>query len=205
MEMSHGEIVKVTGKPLGALLYYSPVSNELKEIMAVIENGSSFEEWPFGEAEELKEIQSLIAESVRNKEKINEDYKRLFVGPDKLSAPPWGSVYLDRESVIFGCSTLELRQWQKEHGISTVMGAKEPEDHIGLMLMLASYLAENQEDVLQEYLADHLFPWCFRYLKLLEKHADTPFYKGLARLSALTLNGWKDLLSVTPQIRKLYF
>ena len=34
------------------------------------------------------------------------EYRRLFVGPGHLPAPPWGSVYTDRECVIFGEATL---------------------------------------------------------------------------------------------------
>ena len=32
------------------------------------------------------------------------DFHKLFVGPQKLPSPPWGSVYLDRRGMLFGPS-----------------------------------------------------------------------------------------------------
>lgn len=46
------------------------------------------------------------------------EYRRLFVGPGVKLAPPWGSVYTDRDRVVFGASTLELRAWMREHGVA---------------------------------------------------------------------------------------
>ncbi len=34
-----------------------------------------------------------------------------------LPAPPWGSVWLDKENVLFGDSTLALREWMRANGI----------------------------------------------------------------------------------------
>ena len=70
-------------------------------------------------------------------EKLNDDYQALFIGPNALPAPPWGSVYLDKEAVIFGSSLLELRNFMRQHGISLQLAQKEPEDHFGLMMMMA--------------------------------------------------------------------
>ena len=38
------------------------------------------------------------------------EYRRLFVGPQAKVAPPWGSVYLDKDQVIFGASTMEPKR-----------------------------------------------------------------------------------------------
>ncbi len=52
-----------------------------------------------------------------------------------LPAPPWGSVWLDKESVLFGDSTLALRQWMRENGIALEADGNEPEDHFGTVLL----------------------------------------------------------------------
>ena len=62
------------------------------------------------------------------------EYRRLFVGPAPKPAPPWGSVYTDRECVVFGEGTLELRAWMRAHGVRRTTDERTPEDHIGLML-----------------------------------------------------------------------
>ncbi|MBL4963856.1 molecular chaperone TorD family protein [Bacillus halotolerans] len=41
-------------------------------------------------------IKSLLAETAW-KQKSYKDYTHLFIGPNSIPAPPWESVYLDRE------------------------------------------------------------------------------------------------------------
>ncbi len=79
--------------------------------------------------------------------------------------PPWGSVWLDRESVLFGDSTLALRQWMRENHIAFEMQQNEPEDHFGTLLMLAAWLAENGRETERDQLLapasaamEHAFP-----------------------------------------------
>ncbi len=50
------------------------------------------------------------------------EFRRLFVGPGVKPAPPWGSVYTDRDRVVFGASTLELRAWMRERGVARTTG-----------------------------------------------------------------------------------
>ena len=45
--------------------------------------------------------------------------------------------------MLFGDSTLALRQWMRENGIAFEMQQNEPEDHFGTVLLLAAWLAEN--------------------------------------------------------------
>ena len=49
-----------------------------------------------------------------------------------------GSVWLDRENVLFGDSTLALRQWMRDNGIQFAMQQNEPEDHFGSLLLLTA-------------------------------------------------------------------
>jgi hypothetical protein len=108
----------------------------------------------------------------------------LFIGPYALPAPPWGSVWLDRESVLFGDST-PLRQWMRENGIAFEMQQNEPEDHFGTLLLLAAWLAENGRDSeCDQLLAWHLLPWSTRFLSVFVDNAGHPFYTALGRLAA---------------------
>ena len=98
-------------------------------------------------------------------------------------------MYTDRECVVFGASTLELRAWMRAHGIARTTDEKTPEDHIGLMLALMAWIARNQPADLDDYLRLHLLTWAGHYLDELEEAAEHPFYKGLARLTRVTLEG----------------
>ena len=137
-------------------------------------------------------------------EKLNDDYQALFIGPNALPAPPWGSVYLDKENVLFGDSTLKLRDWMAQQQVEVTLEQQEPEDHFGLLLMMAAWLAEHQPADLPVLLAEHLLPWGYRYLALLQSDAGHPFYQGLAELTTLTLTHWQHELQVTPAVIELY-
>lgn len=103
------------------------------------------------------------------------EYRRLFVGPGHLPAPPWGSVYTDRECVIFGEATFALRAWMRACGIERATDERTPEDHIGLMLALLSFLAVERPELVDDFLRDHLLTWAPHYLDALEEAATPPF------------------------------
>ena len=110
-------------------------------------------------------------------------------------APDWGSVWLDKESVLFGDSTLELRQWMRDNHIVWEASQNEPEDHFGTLLMLAAWLVENQRyATCDELLAWHLLPWAGRFLEIFVAEARHPFWQAAGRLARLTLSDWQNRL-----------
>src|SRR5476649_791245 len=139
------EAIASTGKVLGALLYFPPQSESISALIPWLQGGEWVAEWPFLSAEAASEAEHLFKKSVSYAESFDEAFQRLFIGPYALPAPPWGSVYLDRESVVFGESTVALRHWLRQEGIAAGQQGNDPEDHIGLLLMLAAWLAENNE------------------------------------------------------------
>ena len=132
------------------------------------------------------------------------EYRRLFVGPGHLVAPPWGSVYTDRDCVIFGESTLDLRRWMRENRIKVAEDKGEPEDHIGTMLSLMAWVAEHKGEVLPEYLQVHLLTWAPHYLGILERETTHPFYRGLAQLTRESLEGLRLKLDLDVKEPRFY-
>lgn len=184
------EKIALTGRVLGVLLYAPPESKECQPLLDSLTDSQWLAEWPYegGEQAAALIVEGLTAEQP---ESLEDAYQRLFVGPYALPAPPWGSVYLDKESVLFGDSTLRLRQWLRVNAIEAQREKNEPEDHIGTLLMMAAWLAEeHQHKMLSELIAQHLLPWAPRCLELLEQHAGHPFYQGVAQLAQVTLAGW---------------
>lgn len=140
-----------------------------------------------------------------SEESLPQAWQRLFIGPYALPSPPWGSVWLDRESVLFGDSTLALRQWMRENGIQFVMQQNEPEDHFGSLLLLAAWLAENgRHHECEQLLAWHLFPWSSRFLDVFIDHAGHPFYQALGQLARLTLAQWQAQLIIPVAVKPLF-
>ena len=119
-------------------------------------------------------------------------YHHLFVGPQELKAAPWGSVYVDEEDLLFGDSTILLVRWMKANGIALhESGSREPADHIGRMLVLLSWLCENDAALIPEFLEKWLLTWAPAYFGKLVAAADgeDPLYVALALLGSLTLRG----------------
>ena len=176
--------------------------------VAALDAQAAGAEWPFaGEAQAVSCL-SMMVEGLASSRAAGEggafaadddlmwEYRRLFIGPGAKPAPPWGSVYTDRECVVFGATTLELRAWMREHGVARIADEKTPEDHIGLMLALMAWLVQNQPADLGEFLSLHFLTWAGHFLDELADAAEHPFYKGLALLTKASLDGVRETLGL---------
>jgi len=188
-----------TARVLGALFYYDPDSPEAAPLVTALTHNNWQQDWPLDES-----LLAPIVDELRQPadEPLRTAWQRLFLGPWALPAPPWGSVWLDRESVLFGDSTLALRQWMRDNGILFEMANNEPEDHIGTLLLMAAWLAETGRDAERDQLlAWHLLPWSTRFLSVFVENAGHPFYRALGKLAQLTLAEWQSGL-LTPVAEK---
>ena len=204
------EAIAFAGDVLSPFFLEDPKTGSAQEsfdAMASLDAKVAAREWPFAEpacaAGAFGDMVSGLADGATDD--LAWEYRRLFVGPGHLPVPPWGSVYTDRECVVFGEATLRLRAWMREHGVARSSDEKTPEDHIGLMLALMSHLCRTQPDCLDEYLCLHLLTWAPHYLEELAEEAGHPFYRGLASLTRSTLSGiqeFRGLSVATPRFYK---
>ena len=193
--------ISLYGRLLGASFYYEPSDSRIAGVLDFFSQPTWTEEWEIPlEEKACEKITALINQGLT--QDLTEQYQNLFIGPNELVVPPWGSVYLDPECVIFGNSLLALRDFLKRHQIAFQAQHDEPEDHIGLMLMLAAYLAKTRPHLLVEFLSQHLLTWAPHFLTKLENVENHPFYQGLAQLTLITLDNWKQKLSLSvPDVR----
>ncbi|HHR6130424.1 TPA: Tat proofreading chaperone DmsD [Providencia alcalifaciens] len=194
--------VSVTARILGAAFYYSP--DQVPEIIELLVSGEWVADWHYGSEEQKQGIAAEMATMQRDDETLNEAYQRLFIGPYALPSPPWGSVWLDKENVLFGESTLQLREWMQANQIDIHLTQNEPEDHFGLLMMMVAWVAEHQPENLSELLGKHILPWGLLYLAKMQEKGDSPFYVGLSKLAHLTLVAWQDSMNIEAD-RKLIF
>lgn len=188
------------GKVLGALFYQSPGDIAFDDCLGLVDDLS--QQWPYGSEAELTRIQH----GLQQQNHLKAVHQSLFIGPDHLAAPPWGSVYLDEESVLFGHSTLTWRNFLREHQLAFDTGNNDPEDHFGLMCWAMAQLAENQNwPAVQTLLEMHLLPWSSTYLHLLQTHAPTGFYQALAELAILTLDTLQQIAGLQLETHRIYF
>lgn len=62
------------------------------------------------------------------------EYTKLFVGPGKLPAPPWESVYRSDGDLLFQESTLKVRDAYREAGFQAKGYPREADDHLATEL-----------------------------------------------------------------------
>lgn len=200
MQVHYRDAVALSARTLGALFSFSPDSAQAAPLVAALRDGSWQAQWPFPLAESL-----VAGFAAASDEALPQAWQRLFIGPWALPAPPWGSVWLDKENVLFGDSTLALREWMRANGIAHAAQSQEPEDYFGTLLLLAAWLCESgQEEAFSQLLAWHLLPWSGRFLAVFIAGAGHPFYQSLAELAQATLAEWQRQLPIAVADKPLY-
>ena len=140
------------------------------------------------------------------------EYAKLFVGPFELKAPPYGSVYLDKERRVMGDSTMEVIRMYQEEGLSIDKDCKELPDHIAVELEFMNYLIyreidtcvksklddaikdlKNQEIFLKKYLGT----WVPGFSKAIIENSNNHFYINLAKCTAVFIKTDMDHISST--------
>lgn len=207
-----GEIAFV-GLTLGPFFSYDPKLDEQKleaqaQAFCALELPEAAYAWPFVSPDvantSIGQMQFGLAQGL-NAVPMYEEYRRLFVGPAAKVAPPWGSVYTDKDMVVFGESTIRLREWLRVEGISVAKGASdEPEDHIGTLLSLMGWIAKNRPEALIEFLQQHVLTWSSHFLEIVEENAMHPFYRGLATLTRASLEGIQRQLGIVVEYPRYY-
>lgn len=145
-----------------------------------------------------RQVWRMIADEAAADEdgRLRSEYTRLFLGPEKLPAPPWESVYVTGEPLLFQESTLAVRDAYRRSGFVSAGYPREADDHVAIELDLMATLASKTCDtvagdrgVLEAQLAfleEHLLAWVDSFAERLGACGTVSgFYPSFARLAAL--------------------
>ena len=131
-------------------------------------------------------LQTAAGSAKDSLEALKSDYTKLFIGPTKLPAPPWESVYLAEADLIFQESTLEVREAYKEAGYKAAGYPHEADDYLATELnfmvslnkdALAAYEADDTARAKaflmaqSKFLANHLNRWLLAFAERLNERA----------------------------------
>ena len=113
-------------------------------------------------------------------EEAKDEYTRLFIGPMSLVAPPWESVYGQKDAMLFQESTLEVRNTYRQYGLIPEGYPHVADDSLALELHFMALLAQRGLDAFyagknddltadltgsSDFLKKHLLVWVPKFLE----------------------------------------
>ena len=172
---------------LGSLLYSEPSVEDI----AIIKDQELFLELPFAADNETalkgqEQMQSWLnsGTSAELASAAKSDWVILLMAIDKVVAPPWGSVYLDREKLLFTEETLYVRRYYEHYGFELKNKYSEPDDHLGLELQfIAALLKQDRMEAVLDFAKTYILSWICEWSKDVQEHARVDYYRALANLA----------------------
>lgn len=174
---------------LGSLYYRQPQDPLLVPLFTLIREGKLPASWPLEQDELLARLQKSC-----DMAQLAADYNALFVGAE-CAVPPYRSAWVE------GATESEVRPFLSARGMPL---AETPADHIGTLLLAASWLedqsAEDESEAQETLFADYIIPWCGTFLGKVEAHAATPFWRTMAPLTRDAIGAmWDELEEETDE------
>lgn len=181
---------------LGRLLYVYPDHETLESI----KNAELMDTIPYESSDPLfKEGQKLLVEWQKSENSYDadiSDYQDLFVGVrDRVKTPPWESIYVSPEPMLFGECTLNVRLWYDKYGMEIKNIRHEPDDHMGIELIFLGHLMKENYDDANVFFSEHISLWYEKFFSGMEACAVSNLYKGLALVLHAVCSDMEKLLS----------
>ena len=116
-------------------------------------------------------------------DEAKDEYTRLFIGPVSLVAPPWESVYGQKDAMLFQESTLEVRNTYRKFGLLPEGYPHVADDSLALELHFMALLAQRSLDAFYtgknddliadltgsaDFLKKHLLVWVPKFLERMK-------------------------------------
>lgn len=133
---------------------------------------------------------------------IEYDFNALFIGPQKLKAAPFASVYLEEEALVMGRTTLDIREFMASVGLYVNKENIIPDDHISYVLELAVLLSANvrqtaeYEEAFRQYVLTYLAQWVPLFIEKIKINARTAALRAVAEKLAFWLDELKTGVSI---------
>ena len=187
---------------------------ELLNLLTAESAGEAFALLGSGE-ETLGKVPAFVAElrGELNDAFVSEarsEFTRLFIGPIKLVAPPWESMYVGKESMLFQESTLAVRSFYQSYGLQPEGYPRVADDSLALELAFMSKMAERastafKEDKREElrraltgscdFLTEHMLVWIPKFLERMNESPSDVLYPQLCFILSAFLSADNEVLT----------
>ena len=184
---------------LGFALSFEPD----ERLLSIVREPGFLEDAPFAsDAPSVRRGMGLVRDWADSTQGASDDatladlrsvWLRALVGVGRPLAPPWQSVYTDKDHLMFAHSTLEVRRFYRLFGFEPQKLNNEPDDHIGLMMSFLALTAakesdasgeelervrEGQREFIERFIAPSVNDWVHDVVKKVP----SDFYAGAALL-----------------------
>jgi len=203
----------------GRLVVYSDLAQcfyyPAKPVIALLK-GEMEAHLPFYEIVgiDLKPRLDAIKEWMRSYEEVDSmlldlrrEYTRLFINAmPKVPAPPYGSLYLEKDWLVWGKTTVDAVKLYADAGLKVAEHFKDIPDHFAAELEFMWFLireeikargvapaedssgvnvekAEKMADLQRTFLKEHIGVWYEKFLERMRSAAGTVFYSEVCALA----------------------
>ena len=136
------------------------------------------------------------------------EYNRLFVGPGRLPAPLYESVWRSEDRLLMQDQTLQVRAIYRRYGLESRYGCSQPDDHVAVELEFYAALQMKALGDLamgrtggfaaliqaqQSFFTLHLYPWVPAFCEAIGSRSTSSLFRGLAACT-------KEVLAREPNV-----
>lgn len=163
-------------------------------------------------AAEATRMLDVALEELRNNpgeadvDELAADYANIFLN-NTLHSSPFESVWLDEDGLAMQQQMFQVRDWYRRYDIMVENWRRRADDYLGYQLAFLAHLftacskaPDDEPDVnaLQDaatFMDEHLLRWLSMFAQRIAHRCSTPFYAGLAMLTAAYVEELRELLS----------
>lgn len=161
------------------------------------------EQWVFREPGEEKSLE------------VAREYTRLFINAfPHVVAPPYGSIYLEKDGLVYGRSTTEVLRFYHQSGFSLKEDLGDLPDHIAHELEFMAILASREsqvapqekiklEETQMHFFSRFVYPWVPLFCEKVMEESRSPFYSSLGGLTREFIYFDRNYLGVPEELNSL--
>lgn len=139
--------------------------------------------------EPIRQLQQALSELNRNQHpqlELAADFCQLFLCDSKSGAPPYASVYLASNGMLFQEPHEEMLRLLHDHGLTLRQSFNEPADHIAIQLDYLGNLILRDGDEpsheQSEFILNHLLNWLPLWYQACVKVRNSGVYQSVIQL-----------------------
>ncbi|MCU7959025.1 MAG: molecular chaperone TorD family protein [gamma proteobacterium symbiont of Bathyaustriella thionipta] len=127
------------------------------------------------------------------------DYASIYLNHG-VQASPEESVWLDEDGLICQDSMFQVRSWMKRYALQVKNWRIRPDDHLVYQLLFIAHLLSVDDAPASlkdaaDFMDEHLLRWLGDFSQRVVQRCATPYYAGVAALTAVYAETLRDLLS----------